>query len=76
MPDQAIKFEEIVEIQSETNKDYIDIHDVACLPYSSGTTGLPKGVQLTHHNIVSNLQQIASSEFKLNVDTEGCCNFI
>ena len=29
----------------------------AFLPYSSGTTGVPKGVMLTHHNIVSNLIQ-------------------
>ena len=29
----------------------------AFLPYSSGTTGIPKGVFLTHHNIVSNLIQ-------------------
>ncbi|MCP3912941.1 MAG: 4-coumarate--CoA ligase family protein [Actinomycetia bacterium] len=27
------------------------------LPYSSGTTGLPKGVMLTHHNLVANLAQ-------------------
>jgi acyl-CoA synthetase (AMP-forming)/AMP-acid ligase II len=32
--------------------------DLAVLPYSSGTTGLPKGVMLTHHNLVSNLCQI------------------
>ncbi|XP_036360069.1 4-coumarate--CoA ligase 2-like [Octopus sinensis] len=32
--------------------------DVLVLPYSSGTTGLPKGVMLTHHNIVSNLLQL------------------
>jgi PAS domain S-box-containing protein len=32
--------------------------DVAVLPYSSGTTGLPKGVMLTHRNIVANLLQI------------------
>jgi acyl-CoA synthetase (AMP-forming)/AMP-acid ligase II len=31
---------------------------VVVLPYSSGTTGLPKGVMLTHHNLVSNLMQV------------------
>jgi len=31
--------------------------DVAALPYSSGTTGLPKGVMLTHFNIASNVKQ-------------------
>ncbi len=30
---------------------------VAALPYSSGTTGHPKGVMLTHRNLVSNLVQ-------------------
>jgi acyl-CoA synthetase (AMP-forming)/AMP-acid ligase II len=31
--------------------------DLAALPYSSGTTGLPKGVMLTHYNLVSNIRQ-------------------
>jgi acyl-CoA synthetase (AMP-forming)/AMP-acid ligase II len=35
--------------------------DLAVLPYSSGTTGLPKGVMLTHHNLVSNLEQFQSA---------------
>ncbi|KAJ8308077.1 hypothetical protein KUTeg_012951 [Tegillarca granosa] len=33
-------------------------NDVALLPYSSGTTGLPKGVMLTHHNLVAQLSQL------------------
>ncbi|MGY0024786.1 4-coumarate--CoA ligase family protein [Streptomyces sp. cg35] len=32
--------------------------DVAALPYSSGTTGVPKGVMLTHRNIATNLAQL------------------
>ncbi|KAI0871444.1 hypothetical protein GGS24DRAFT_492227 [Hypoxylon argillaceum] len=32
--------------------------DLAFLVYSSGTTGLPKGVQLTHFNIISNITQL------------------
>jgi long-chain acyl-CoA synthetase len=31
---------------------------VAALPYSSGTTGLPKGVMLTHYNLVANVYQV------------------
>jgi acyl-CoA synthetase (AMP-forming)/AMP-acid ligase II len=31
--------------------------DVAALPYSSGTTGLPKGVMLTHYNITCDVKQ-------------------
>ena len=32
-------------------------NDLAVLPYSSGTTGLAKGVMLTHRNLVANIQQ-------------------
>jgi len=34
--------------------------DLVVVPYSSGTTGLPKGVMLTHYNLVANLLQTAA----------------
>jgi len=32
-------------------------NDIVCLPYTGGTTGAPKGVLITHHNIVANTMQ-------------------
>ena len=32
----------------------VDIHDVCNMQYTSGTTGFPKGVMLTHHSVVNN----------------------
>jgi len=36
------------------------MNDTLVMPYSSGTTGLPKGVMLTHRNLVANLDQVQS----------------
>ena len=36
--------------------------DLAVLPYSSGTTGFPKGVMLTHRNLVTNMRQCEGME--------------
>ncbi|MET7596468.1 4-coumarate--CoA ligase family protein [Streptomyces sp. NPDC005481] len=43
----------------EPRIDIDPAEDVAALPYSSGTTGVPKGVMLTHRSIATNLAQLA-----------------
>ncbi len=35
-------------------KPTLDCHDIINMQYTSGTTGFPKGVMLTHHNILNN----------------------
>lgn len=62
----------------ETECPEVDIHpdDVVCLPYSSGTTGLPKGVMLTHKSLVSSVSQQVDGEapnFNINVEDTLMC---
>ena len=57
--DGAIPFGGLLGDPGDAPKVEIDpAIDLAVLPYSSGTTGLPKGVMLTHHNLVANICQM------------------
>ena len=57
----AQAFEELVRRSSASLPSPAEASEIAiaALPYSSGTTGLPKGVMLTHYNLVSNVYQLA-----------------
>ncbi|THU72458.1 hypothetical protein C4D60_Mb04t12340 [Musa balbisiana] len=43
--------------ERDLHKVDIDPDDVVALPYSSGTTGLPKGVMLTHRSLITSVAQ-------------------
>ncbi|RDW66631.1 hypothetical protein BP5796_09380 [Coleophoma crateriformis] len=47
----------------------------AILVYSSGTTGLPKGVELTHYNLISNARQLRQVQFTTDPSSRRalCC---
>jgi len=54
----AAPFTDLIGDPADAPRPTINVdEDLAVLPYSSGTTGLPKGVMLTHRNLVANLAQ-------------------
>ncbi len=72
---ETIDFDEVINLgyKSVTNNKYqidllvsnINKHDIATIIYTSGSTGNPKGVEITHHNLVSQIND-SGQFFPLN----------
>src|SRR6266571_2255439 len=69
----AKPFASLLESDGEVPQVAIDPrNDLVALPYSSGTTGLPKGVMLTHYNLVANMCQMDGLDYFHRDDTLLC----
>ena len=67
----ATPFASLVQIGAEPPRVVIDpAEDLIALPYSSGTTGLHKGVMLTHRNLVANIIQCTHPDVTDKSDDE------
>ncbi|KAG0473373.1 hypothetical protein HPP92_015230 [Vanilla planifolia] len=64
--DGCVSFTELLETEDgwtpEEEEEKFQPDDVVALPYSSGTTGLPKGVMLTHKGTVTSISQQVDGE--------------
>ncbi len=71
--DGATPFSSLLEGDGNIPDVHINpLEDLVALPYSSGTTGLPKGVMLTHHNLVANMCQMEGLKYFTENDTLIC----
>ncbi|XP_058448263.1 probable 4-coumarate--CoA ligase 1 isoform X2 [Malaya genurostris] len=55
--DNIFGFQQLLLENHRSELPKVDPEETAILPYSSGTTGMPKGVMLSHNNLVANLAQ-------------------
>ncbi|KAL1138558.1 hypothetical protein AAG570_008621 [Ranatra chinensis] len=76
IPEGIINFSEIIKEDIDTSslikrRQGIKLDDTALLPYSSGTTGMPKGVCLTHNSLNANIAQLMHPSVNLIEPSTG-----
>ena len=70
---EATPFQSLLESDGDVPRVEINPReDLVALPYSSGTTGLPKGVMLTHYNLIANMRQMDGLDYFHRDDTLLC----
>ncbi|TXC90155.1 AMP-binding protein [Metabacillus litoralis] len=72
------QFKKIMEIAQPDIEihDCDPINDIALLQYTGGTTGFPKGVMLTHHNVASNTKMCSTWMYKCKRGEESILGII
>ncbi|TFG23959.1 MAG: AMP-dependent synthetase, partial [Promethearchaeota archaeon] len=72
---KVFDFKDVLATEADLVNVTIDVEkDLALLQYTGGTTGLPKGTELTHKNIISNAIQISTWIDRTEVDQEDTVN--
>ncbi|XP_057661159.1 uncharacterized protein LOC130896841 [Diorhabda carinulata] len=72
LPEQTVNFSELIDATIDIpDIQPGDANEVTFIPYSSGTTGLPKGVLLTHRNLVSNILQLSHPDLSNYTSPSG-----
>jgi long-chain acyl-CoA synthetase len=79
---QLLSFNEVIEKGRQRhdniveNTEKIEPEDTACIIYTSGTGGLPKGVMLSHRNLLSNCDGARDCLIELGLDNEVFLSFL